>query len=362
MSAGQKLPLYEDATKMWGLIEGDALDVLARLPENSIDCVVTDPPYALSFHAESWDGADIHRAVPGGELISRSEAFERWTALWAAECHRVLKPGGHLLAFSAPRMFHRLVCGVEDSGFDVRDQLLWLNAQGLPKSRRLPGGLGTTLKPAYEAIVLARNPLRGTVAGNLDAFGTGVLNIDAARIKRAGSEDGYWPSHVAISHAERCADGACTLDCPVPALGTAVSRLFFCAKVTRAEREAGCEEIPERNVQIYTGKHHPMRAVRNGHPTVKPIGLMRWLVKLATPPGGLVLDPFTGSGTTGIATVLEDRMFLGIEREPQYVGHCVRADRPLVKGEDVRLDGLPARGRAQSFCGPTWPSNPNRRR
>jgi DNA modification methylase len=319
MSSGQTLPLYEDATKTWGLIEGDALDVLARLPENSIDCVVTDPPYALSFHAESWDGADIHRAVPGGERMSRREVFERWTMLWAAHCHRVLRPGGHLLAFSAPRMFHRLVCGIEDSGLEVRDQLLWLNAQGLPKSRRLPGGLGTTLKPAYEPILLARKPLQGNVAENLDAFGTGVLNIDAARIKRAGSEPGYWPSHVAVSHADRCVDEACALDCPMSALGPTASRLFFCAKATRSEREAGCEELPQQQVQIYTGKHHPPRVVRNGHPTVKPAALMKWLINLATPPGGLVLDPFTGSGTTGVAAVLEDRMFLGIEREPEYV-------------------------------------------
>lgn len=319
MSTARKLSLYEDATGRWGLIEGDALALLAKLPASSVDAIVTDPPYAIGFHHEAWDGADIHRAVAGDERLSNGEAFERWTTQWAAQCRRVLKPGGHILAFSAPRMTHRLVSGVEDAGLEVRDQLLWLNAQGVPKSRRLPGGLGTTLKPAYEPILLARAPLEGRVADNLDASGTGALNIDAARITSPETATEYWPANVVLSHAPTCSDAACVADCPVPLLDTSVSRLFFCAKATRREREAGCEMLPERSVQVYTGKHHPPRLVRNTHPTVKPLELMRWLVRLITPPGGLVLDPFTGSGTTGIAAVLEDRLFLGIEREPQYV-------------------------------------------
>ena len=137
--------LYQDGTGRWGLVEGDTLRVLAKLPENSIDCVVTDPPYGIDFHDEPWDGPCIRAAVPGGAQLGPGQAFERWTTRWATECLRVLKPGGHLLAFGAPRSFARLVCGVEDAGLEVRDQLLWLNAQGLPKSRRLPGGLGTTL-------------------------------------------------------------------------------------------------------------------------------------------------------------------------------------------------------------------------
>jgi DNA modification methylase len=318
MSA-RKLALYEDATNVWGLIEADALQALAKLPENSIDCVVTDPPYGIAFHDEAWDGADIRAAVASAAQLSTGEAFERWTTQWATECQRVLKPGGHLLAFSAPRTFHRLVCGIEDAGLEVRDQLLWLHAQGLPKSRRLPGGLGTTLKPAYEPILLARKPFEGRVLDNLKAAGTGALNINAARIPRKGSDAGYWPAHVALSHAPACKSGSCTDDCPVPMLDASVSRLFFCAKATRHEREAGCEALPERSVQILTGKHHPPRLVRNTHPTVKPVELMCWLVGLVTPRGGLVLDPFAGSGTTGIASMLEDRMFLGIERQPQYV-------------------------------------------
>jgi DNA modification methylase len=135
MSTASKVALFEDDTRAWGIIEGDALLTLAKLPENSVDAIVTDPPYGISFHAEAWDGADIRRAVnQDGERLSQAEAFERWTSVWAAEAKRVLKPGGHLIAFGAPRTFHRLVAGVEDSGLQVRDQLLWLYAQGCPQN------------------------------------------------------------------------------------------------------------------------------------------------------------------------------------------------------------------------------------
>jgi DNA modification methylase len=313
----KKPVLYEDATESWGLIEGNSLSLLAKLPPASIDAIVTDPPYGIGFHDEAWDEADIYAAVADGVQRTSGETFERWTTRWARECERVLKPGGHLIAFGAPRTFHRLVCGVEDAGLEARDQLLWLYAQGLPKSRRLPGGLGTTLKPAYEPILLARKPLDGRVAGNLAAFGTGALNIEASRIRRP--TETYWPANVALSHALGCKPDACTPECPSSTIGPSMTRLLFCAKATRAEREAGCEQLPQRQVQVYTGKHHPPRLVRNTHPTVKPITLMRWLVGLVTPPGGLVLDPFTGSGSTGAATVMENRLFLGIEREPEYI-------------------------------------------
>jgi DNA modification methylase len=312
--------LYEDDTRSWGLVEGDALTTLAKLPEHSIDAIVTDPPYAIGIGGEAWDGADIHRAGSGGPSVRAEEAFQRWTRVWAAQCRRVLKPGGHLLSFGAPRTFHRLVAGVEDAGLEVRDQLLWLHAQGLPKSRRLPGGLATTLKPAYEPILLARAPLDGATEANLDTWGTGALNIEEARV----GKERYWPAHVALSHSPDCTEASCATDCPAGIIDrarpqTQASRLFFCAKATRPEREAGCEQLPRRTVALYTGKRHSQRVVRNIHPTVKPVSLMRWLVRLAVPPGGMVLDPFAGSGTTGIAAVQEDRVFLGIEREARYV-------------------------------------------
>ncbi len=308
-----KVTVYDDDTLGWGLIEGDALTLLAKLPDACIDAIVTDPPYALALGGADWDRF-------GDDELTGPEAFERWTTRWATECRRVLRPGGHLLAFGAPRTFHRLVAGIEDAGLEVRDQVLWMFAQGLPKSHRLPGGLGTTLKPAYEPILLARKPLEGRTIDNLKRHSTGALNIDATRIGEAA----YWPPHVTMTHAEVCVEGSCALDCPVGMVDAArpdlsPSRLFFCAKATRAEREAGCEQLPRQTVALYTGKRHSPRLVRNLHPTVKPLELMRWLVRLVTPPGGVVLDPFTGSGTTGIAAVLEGRQFLGIEREGEYL-------------------------------------------
>jgi site-specific DNA-methyltransferase (adenine-specific) len=302
MSASSKVTLYQDATRAWGLIEADALLTLAKLPDACVDAIVCDPPYAIDITGEAWDRF-------GGDALTAGKAFERWTNVWATEVRRVLKPGGYLLAFGAPRTFHRLVCGIEDAGLVVRDSLQWLYGTGIPKSPRLPGGLGTALKPAYEPILLARTPLVGTTTQNLDAWGTGALNIEAARV----GEQKYWPANVALSHGP---------DCPVELLdgsGTGPSRLFYCAKTTRQEREAGCEQLPARLAALYTGRSRKPRVLRNIHPTVKPIALMRWLVRLATPPGGLVLDPFAGSGSTGAAAVLEGRQFLGIEREAAYV-------------------------------------------
>jgi site-specific DNA-methyltransferase (adenine-specific) len=293
-----KITVYHDDTQRWRLIQADALGLLAKLPENSVDAIVTDPPYGIGFAGEAWDS-----------FGTNSEAFQCWTREWARQAARVLAPGGHLVCFGATRTFHRLVVGVEEAGLEVRDQLLWIFAQGFPKSRRLPGGLGTTLKPAYEPILLARKPLEGNTAANLEKWGTGALNIEAAGI---GAE-GFWPANVALSHSPDCPAGMIDGESAGP------SRLFYNAKASRAEREAGCEKLPRRSVALYSGKRTTPRLVGNLHPTVKPVSLMRWLLRLATPPGGTVLDPFTGSGSTGIAAILEGRQFLGIEREAQYV-------------------------------------------
>jgi DNA modification methylase len=296
--SNSKVALYQDASDAWRLIEADALTTLAKLPENSVDAVITDPPYAIALGGEAWDRF-------GGS----GEAFERWTSQWARQALRVLKPGGHLLAFGSPRTFHRLVSGVEDAGLEIRDQLLWLYAQGLPKSRRLPGGLATMLKPAFEPILIARKSLDGQTTENIQRHGTGALNIDTTRV----GQERYWSANVTLSHAPDCPAALIDGESPGP------SRLFFCAKATRAEREAGCEQLPKRSAQLYTGRSHPARLRANIHPTVKPLELMRWLVRLAAPEGGIVLDPFTGSGSTGIAAVGEGRTFLGIERERDYV-------------------------------------------
>ena len=307
MSARAKPALYGDAVR-WGLVEADALRLLATLPDGCIDAIVTDPPYGIGFHHEAWDRQD-------------RETFAGWTAVWAEQCLRVLKPGGYMVAFGAPRTFHRLVCGVEDAGLDVRDVLLWLYGQGVPKSRKLPGGMGTALKPAYEPILLSRVPPVGTVKANLQTWGTSALNIDAARVQ-TDTHPGYWPANVTLSHDSGCHKQGCTDSCPLWLLDGAnpasrPSRLFYCAKAARSEREAGCEQLPARQIQLYSGS--PRRARRNVHPTVKPLDLMRWLVRLTCPPGGVVLDPFAGSGSTGAAALIEGRQFFGVERESEYV-------------------------------------------
>ncbi len=304
MSTKTKVPFYRDGTDRWALIEADSLAVLAALPDSSIDCVVTDPPYGIGFHNEAWDRE------------RKGEAFSAWTRTWASECRRVLKPGGHFVSFGAPRTFHRLTSGVEDAGLEIRDVLMWIYAQGAPKAPKLPGGLAAMLKPAYEPILLARKPLAGTTQHNIEAWGTGALDIEATRT------NGYWPAHLTLSHAPGCAETTCTDDCPAGLLDAAhpalrPSRLFFCAKASKREREAGCEALPLQADKLYS--RPTVRVRHNIHPTVKPLALMRWLVSLVAPVGGTVLDPFSGSATTGVASVLEGRSFLGIERESNYV-------------------------------------------
>ena len=306
--------MYGDA-KRWALLHADSLKLLPELPEGSVDAVITDPPYGIGFAGEAWDGGALTDAA----------SFQRWTMEWAAEALRVLKPGGWLAAFGTPRTTHRLVAGVEDAGFEVRDQLLWLYAQGVPKSHRRADGLGSTLKPAYEPILLARKPLVGTLDTNLALHGTGALQIDAARVPNQAGGQGFWPANVALTHGTQCRPGRCQADCPValidtePRPGREVSRLFYAAKANRAEREAGCEALPLAEVPIYPRGGSAVRLVRNTHPTVKPLVLMRWLTRLLCPPGGTVLDPFAGSGSTGAAATLEGRRFIGIERDERYV-------------------------------------------
>jgi site-specific DNA-methyltransferase (adenine-specific) len=405
---------------MWRLIEADCVEAMRELPEASIDAIVTDPPYGLGFMGKEWDDLP-----PGLE--------------WAQECIRVLKPGGHLLAFGGSRTYHRLACAVEDAGFEVRDQMMWLYGSGFPKSlnvgkaidkaagaerevvgepaqRGSPNGVapfntadapvelitapatpeaekwegwGTALKPAHEPIVVARKPLSGTVAANVLEFGTGALNINGCRIEgqppsvpqplmRPGVDSGHalgagtgrngemseasgrWPANVilneeagrlldeqsgeskdgtavyrnhpdegrfhdASSYAFRMRRG------PDKGYGGSggASRFFYCPKASKGERNAGLDGFDLKVVNEATppgtkGAQSPRAgagrngAVPNHHPTVKPIELMRYLCRLVTPPGGIVLDPFTGSGTTGCAAVLEGFEFVGVEREAEY--------------------------------------------
>jgi DNA modification methylase len=320
--------LQED--ERWCVVLGDTLTLLPELSDESIDAVICDPPYGIDFHNQEWDGKAIrHTARDGGQRLTNGQAFERWTTIWASELNRVLKPGGHLLAFAAPRMAHRLTSGLEDSGLEIRDVLMWLYGQGMPKSRRLADGQGTALKPFYEPIVLARRTPAGTVTDNIARYGTGALNTDACSVaddhEPADAGRKRWPANVVASHHSGCRPRRCSPGCPAALIDRqqpGASRFLYCAKASRRERDAGCHQLPARPTGLFLNSYRdvaPPKSVRNPHPTVKPIDLMRWLVRLACPPQGIVLDPFCGSGTTGIAAALEGRRFVGLERDATHI-------------------------------------------
>lgn len=334
------LPLH--TRRRWEVRQGDCLTVLPRLDTSTIDAVLTDPPYGIKIQNVRWDSPrrldPARRATCQRSRTSPAAAFQRFCTEWAEQCLRLLKPGAHMAAFSSTRTVHLLACSLEDAGYELRDMLVWLHGNGYPGARPLDGGLATGLRPAIEPILLVRKPLEGNLDSNIAAWGTGALNIDAARIAssdRYCAEEGRshrrrWPANIALSHGPRCTARRCERDCPMERLG-ARQRFFYCAKPARGEREAGCERLPRRAINTYQPdrahkRHRPL--VANTHPTVKPIDLMRWLTRLLTPPPGraegaadrpIVLDPFAGSGSTGAAVVLEGARFLGIERERGYV-------------------------------------------
>jgi len=462
----------ESSVRSPDLYLGDCLFWLAMLPDNSVDAVVTDPPYGLSFMGKKWD-----YDVPG-------------EAIWR-ECLRVLKPGGHLLAFAGTRTQHRMAVRIEDAGFEIRDMIAWVYGSGFPKSldvskaidkmdaaqeqaarryrftdwvrstgvtarqideatgtnmgghyttaasqpaimtrehleacRHLLGdvpewvereadirsvesktfaerevvgegkrqggppqpmwsdedgrswditapatdaarqwaGWGTALKPALEPITVARKPLVGTVAENVLAHGTGAINVDGCRVgvdegdpnirttasaARAGMfgvtghagtlQQGRWPANLIHDGSDE-----------VVGLLNDAARFFYCAKASKKDRDEGCEGLDERPSQkmgdgLKSMVGHPSgnngntstqdRKSRNHHPTVKPTDLMRYLCRLVTPPGGTVLDPFMGSGSTGKAAALEGFHFIGMERDADYftiaqarIDHARKAD------------------------------------
>jgi DNA modification methylase len=350
----------------------DCRDILPFL--GSIDAVVTDPPYGLSFMRRAWD-----YDVPDATLWSK--------------CLEIIKPGGHLVSFFSPRTYHRGAIQIEDAGFEIRDQIMWIFGSGFPKSRNLSGehaGKGTALKPAHEPVILARKPLPGTVADNVNEYGTGALNIDASRIpidedvpqytpSKSGlgkhgiygassrvqgansptryQDKGRWPANIVHDGSDEVLDafpvapgqqaaltgnepstngfsGAVAfggmkkrIAYPSPRvdLEKSSARFFYCAKASKADRDEGLDGIPLRRYS-YDGRHKPIEnayqrnnsVARNSHPTVKPTRLMQWLIQLITPPAGTVLDPFMGSGSTGKAAAILGFGFIGIESESDY--------------------------------------------
>lgn len=362
----------------------------------SVDAIVTDPPYELGFMGKGWDRTGIANDV----------------GMWRA-AFDVLKPGGHLLAFSGTRTYHRMACAIEDAGFEIRDQMAWVFGSGFPKSldvskaidkaagvqrpvtegrhdRRGDGtvygighsgaitcntpitaaaaqwqGWGTALKPAWEPIVVARKPLIGTVAENVLTHGTGTLNIDGCRVGANGgcrteggdvriesqpgaigayassplvSGLGRWPANLIHDGSDEVLaafpqapgqqarakdDGTASANAvygalrnittnpePRAELDKSAARFFYCAKASKSDRGDG-----------------------NTHPTVKPTELMRYLCRLVTPPGGTVLDPFMGSGSTGKAAMLEGFRFIGVEMSPEYMQ--IARQRLALEGDDL---------------------------
>lgn len=395
---------------------------MRTMPDSSVDSIVTDPPYGIRFMGKAWDGADIEKraerrrgydshapgcgpngghkslAVEAGKYDlapSAMQAFQEFSEEWARQALRVLKPGGHLLSFASARTYHRMASGIEDAGFEIRDQIMWVYGSGFPKSHNGIWG-GTALKPAHEPIVVARKPLDGTVAENFAAHGTGALNIDACRVEtheplrvgagttwdkmhehegregepsadrrhaekggtnftmtpgpRGGDAKGRWPANLihdgsqdvldAFPHTESGVPsgvnagnnnnvfGQFAGGIPVTGYGDAgsSSRFFYCAKATKSDRDEGLGEfsLKEAGIKNESGRGFsetdPHRKIMraNNHPTVKPTDLMRYLCRLITPAGGMVLDPFMGSGSTGKAAALEGLGFTGIEMQPEY--------------------------------------------
>jgi site-specific DNA-methyltransferase (adenine-specific) len=430
---------------------GDCIEILKTLPDNSVDSIVTDPPYGIGFMGKAWDTFDptnVKEAVIGAEqsykktkddkqenpnLKGRKNApigskstfagtydltnkgkndYQQFCYEWGKECFRILKPGGHLLASNSPRMYHRMAIGLEDAGFEVRDQIMWVYGSGFPKSHNIGKaidkmgidneweGWGTALKPAHEPICMARKPLsEKTIAENVLKHGTGGINIDDCRISYIDDYDkkhqedirkgtgtffggngeskseqidmeGRFPANIIFDEeAGKILDQQSGISKstgsvrkkdtetdpsnmdfkhkegensnPYAGQSGGASRFFYCPKVSKKERNAGLEDFEEKTDRqkghgldrrcgnCGTSMLKPQDCKcenpdwitppkKNHHPTVKPIALMEYLIKLVTPKGGVVLEPFMGSGSTGIAAKNLGMSFIGIEREEEY--------------------------------------------
>ncbi len=335
-NSNQQKFIKEEILDKATIFNGDNMEILKSLPDNSIDSIVTDPPYGLSFMGKKWD-----HDVPSVDF-------------WK-EIFRVLKPGGHVLSFGGTRTYHRMVVNIEDAGFEIRDQIMWIYGSGFPKSHNVGEqikkktgncsfeGTGTALKPANEPICVARKPIsEKTIANNVLRYGTGGLNISECQIgcelrtipvhskdvkvdktmfglhktiqhERIETSEGRFPSNVIID------ESVCN---SLEEQG----KFFYSPKVSKKERNLGLEDNENQKIEGrdagQDNRNVPFknRTVerKNIHPTVKPVDLMRYLIKLITPKNGVVLDPFMGSGSTGVGALIEGFQFIGMEMDPGY--------------------------------------------
>lgn len=367
---------------------GKCEKVLKDYPDNHFDSCVTDSPYGIRFMGKAWDdfdireksgyrktmksrdpnsgrnGAHMSTAIEAGKYDLSPKAmieFQKWFCEISKEIYRVLKPGAYFLNFAAPRTYHRMACGVEEAGFEIRDQMMWVFSSGFPKSYNLEGdheGWGTALKPAHEPIVVARKPYRGTIIKNMDTHGVGAMHIEACRVEGepwfygnqpklnggryqpgqmtpkerhseniVGGENGRWPANFMHDGGEGVLEHFPFTKSGVPGKrnkphksgsmsgvmntldrvetgygdeGTA-ARFFYCAKVSQTDRNEG---LPEGLI--------------NDHATVKPTDLCRYLQRLVTPKGGITLDPFRGSGSFGKSAMYEFLHYVGIDEDPRW--------------------------------------------
>lgn len=346
----------------FSVLHADCRVVMANMGDATVDAVITDAPYHLTSIVKRFGGPNAAPQQYGtdGAYARAARGFmgQTWDGgtlafdpeLWA-EALRILKPGGHLLSFGGSRTYHRMACAVEDAGFEIRDQIIWLYGSGFPKSKDQGRGVGTALKPAHEPIVLARRPFGGSCSGNRALYGTGGLNIDPCRV---GGRHGRFPANVVIDGSDEVvalfpdqAGAASPVRGDEPSMVTrgifgkfnkrvpgafhadrgGAARFFYCAKASKRDREEGCLDLPAKD-----GRH-------NYHPTVKPTSLMRYLCRLVTPAGGVIFDPFTGSGSTGKAALLEGFRFIGAELTPEYIP-IARAR--IVHAHAVRYYGMAA--------------------
>ncbi|HVI27505.1 site-specific DNA-methyltransferase [Hansschlegelia sp.] len=372
---------------------GDCRAIVRELRDASIDSVVSDPPYALVSIVRRFGGASAAPARDGDVYARSSAGFmgQRWdtgevafdSAFWE-DILRVLKPGGHVIAMAGTRTYHRLACAIEDAGFEIRDQIAWCYGTGFPKSHNAGGGWGTALKPAWEPIVLARKPLIGAVAENVLAHGTGAINVDGCRVegsdnttkawRGAGTRDreqyrkgtsgkpvhtdvGRWPANIVHDGS----DEVLAAFPEAPGQQRAVTGAERAKRTVNAygdfgESRDGMEPRGDSGSAarfFYSAKADADDRLGSKHPTVKPVSLMQWLCRLVTPTGGVVLDPFAGTGTTGEAAWREGFSAILIEREAEYQADIARRMSLCSAGPATRR-AESAKARAREVASPLF--------